>query len=195
MPRVILWDIMDTLVRDPFFTHVPEFFGRSFDELVTRLRPRVWVEFELGQLQEPEFYAKFFEDGERIDGPGLKRCMADAYRWIDGVEALLRELRDRGVAMHALSNYPVWYRLIDERLALSKYVQLSFISCHTGVRKPAAEAFTNACATLGASPADCLFIDDRAVNCDAARSVGLAAWQFPGNVPELRRQLSTAGFL
>jgi HAD superfamily hydrolase (TIGR01509 family) len=195
VPQLILWDIMDTLVRDPFFTHMPGYFGHGFDELVARLRPGVWVEFEVGKLSESDFYAGFFKDGRTFDGAGLKRCMREAYTWMDGIESLLAELKARGVAMHALSNYPPWYRLIEERLGLSRYVELSFISCHTGLRKPASEAFQHACAALGRPPGDCLFIDDRAVNCDAARALGLPALHFQGDVPKLRHQLEVAGLL
>ena len=194
MAEVILWDVMDTLVRDPFFTHMPDFFGHSFEGLVKRLRRGTWVEFELGKLKESELYANFFADGSPIDGPGLKRCMGEGYAWIEGIEPILAELKSRGVEMHALSNYPEWYRLVEERLGLSRYIELSFISCHTGVRKPAPEAYLGACAALGRRPEECLFIDDREVNCTAARAVGMNAWRFAG-VPELRLELVAAGFL
>ena len=194
-PSVILWDIMDTLVRDPFFTHMPGFFGHTFDELVTRLTPRAWVEFELGRLTELEFYARFFRDGSAIDGAGLKQHMAAAYAWVDGMEALLTELQALSVSMHALSNYPVWYQVVEQRLGLSRYVELSFISCHTGLRKPAPEAFLHACEQLAVPAEACLLIDDRAQNCDAAREVGLSAWRFEGSVPSLRQALVQYGIL
>ncbi len=195
MAKVILWDIMDTLVRDPFFTHMPSFLGLSFDELLAKKHPTAWGEFELGKLREEELYARFFRDGTRIDGPGLKQHMADAYCWLPGIESLLVELRERGVPMHALSNYPNWYQLIDERLALSRYVELSFVSCNTGVRKPAPGAFVTACETLGLPPAACLFVDDRAVNCDAARALGLPSVHFRGDVAALRAELVRHGLL
>jgi len=194
-PRVILWDIMDTLVRDPFFTHMPGFFGHSFEDLVARLTPRAWVDFELGTLTELELYARFFRDGSTIDGAGLKQHMAEAYAWVEGIEELLLELKARDVPMHALSNYPLWYQLVEQRLGLSRYVELSFISCHTGLRKPAPEAFLHACKQLAVPPEACLLIDDRAQNCDAARAVGLAAVRFDGSVPSLRQALAQHGFL
>lgn len=143
---VILWDIMDTLVRDPFFTHMAGHFGHTFEELLALLAPRVWVEFELGLVDEQELFRRFFRDGRTFDGLGMKRCMVEAYAWIDGMEPLLHELRAREVSMHALSNYPHWYQLIEERLGLSRYVELSFVSCNTGLRKPDPLAFLQACA-------------------------------------------------
>lgn len=195
MAPIILWDIMDTLVRDPFHTHMPAFFGYSFEALVQRLMPKNWVEFELGQLEEAAFYERFFRDLTPIDGPGLKRCMAEAYAWIEGVEPLLVELKQRGVRMHALSNYPPWYQLVEQRLGLSRYIELSFISCLTGVRKPASEAFLGPCRALGVEPSQCLFIDDRASNCDAARALGLSALQFRGSSAALRAELAALGLL
>jgi len=193
--RVILWDLMDTLVRDPFFTHVPAFFGCSFEALVPQLLPGTWVDFELGKLQEEDLYARFFRDLRAFDGAGLKRCMYGAYAWIDGVEPLLKELAARDIPMHALSNYPDWYKLVEERLGVSRYVNLSFVSCHTGLRKPAPEAFLNACATLACAPEQCLLVDDREQNCRAARALGLDALQFDGRVDVLRQAFADRGLL
>ena len=37
MRPVLLFDVMGTLVHDPFFAEMPEFFGMSFDEDVIKL--------------------------------------------------------------------------------------------------------------------------------------------------------------
>jgi HAD superfamily hydrolase (TIGR01509 family) len=195
MPEVILWDVMDTLVRDPFFTHMAGFFGLTLEELLRRKHPTTWVRFELSQLDERGFFEQFFADGTPIDGPAFKQHVRDAYAWIDGIESLLRDLKANSVEMHALSNYPPWYQLIEERLGLSRYVELTFFSCDTRVRKPEAEAYLGACRTLGRRPEECLFIDDRAQNTDAARAAGLHALQFTGDVGALRASLRDLGFL
>lgn len=192
---VVLWDLMDTLVRDPFFTHVAGFLGLGWDELLAKKHPTAWGEFELGKIDEAALYARFFRDGTPIDGPGLKRCMQEAYAYVDGMEPLLAELAARGVPMHALSNYPHWYRLIDERLQLSRFVQLSFVSCNTGVRKPSPRAFVGACEALGRSPEHCVFVDDRIDNCRAAAAVGMESVLFSGDVAALRERLRCRGAL
>jgi HAD superfamily hydrolase (TIGR01509 family) len=192
---VILWDLMDTLVRDPFFTHMSDFFGLSFAELLREKHPTAWRDFELDEIDEEQLYRSFFKDGRAIDGPGLKHCMHGAYRWIDGMEAVLEELGDRGTSMHLLSNYPRWFELCDDRVGFSRLVSPSFVSCRTGRRKPDPSAFTRACESLGVAPERCLFVDDRVVNCDAARSVGMRALHFEQDVPALRRELARLGLL
>jgi FMN hydrolase / 5-amino-6-(5-phospho-D-ribitylamino)uracil phosphatase len=180
---------MDTLVRDPFFTHMAPFFGLEFEQLLAQKHPTTWLEFELGKIGEDQLSTRFFRDGRRIDGAALKERMRTAYEWIEGMEPLLRDLQARDVAMHLLSNYPEWYRLCDERLGVFRYVEPSFVSCKTGVRKPAPEAYLHACRTLDLAPAQCLFIDDREPNCAAARALEMDSVRFDGDVVRLRAEL------
>jgi HAD superfamily hydrolase (TIGR01509 family) len=186
---------MDTLVRDPFFTHMAPFFGLSFEQLIQEKHPTTWAEFECAQIGETELFARFFRDRRAIDGEGFKQHVRGAYRWIEGIEALLDELAAREVEMHLLSNYPEWYRLCDEHLGVSRWVQPTFVSCRTGVRKPSAEAYLGACRALGRAPEQCLFIDDRELNCSAARALGLDTHRFDGDLVGLRQALVERGLL
>ena len=181
-PNVILIDVMDTLVYDPYAREQSAFFGMDWEELRALKAPTAWVDFELGRIDEGEFLRRFFADRRSFDHDGLKRCMLDGYRWLGGMEELLRDLREAGVEVYALSNYPVWYRLIEGKLRLSRFLRWRFVSCETGVRKPDAEAYLGAVRGLGRRPAECLFIDDRESNCRAARAVGLGAIRFEGAV-------------
>lgn len=185
---------MDTLVRDPFFTRMPSYFGLTLDELVAQKHPTAWRDFELGRIDEEELYLRFFRDGRHIDGPGLKRHMTEGYAWLDGMEELMRGLHGRGVRMHALSNYPIWIDLCDVQLGLSRFLSLRFVSCRTGTRKPSPEAYLGACAMLGVSPGECLFVDDRETNCEGARAVGMPAVRFIGTAHAARACLREHGF-
>lgn len=194
-PRVVLWDLMDTLVRDPFFTHMAAYFGLSFDELLRQKHPTAWRDFELGAIDEDALYRSFFADGRAIDGPGLKRTMLQAYAWIDGVPELLRALAARRVPMHLLSNYPPWYAPLCDQLGVPELVAPSFVSCRTGVRKPDPEAYLGAARALGVPPSECLFVDDRELNVRAAREVGMSGLRFTGDVAALRAALCEHGLL
>ncbi len=185
---------MGTLVYDPFYREIPRFFGMSLETLCEVKHPRAWVDFEHGEIDEATMLERFFSDGRSFDGEGLKRTMSEAYRLLPGIEALLEDLRARGVPMHALSNYPRWYQLIEERLALSSFVQWSFVSCDTGLRKPDPEAYRHACTQLSIEPSECVFVDDRDDNCAAARAQGLHAVRFV-DATELRQDLVGHGLL
>jgi HAD superfamily hydrolase (TIGR01509 family) len=175
MTPIILFDVMETLVTEPFRAEIPGLFAVTAEQLVSSLDLDAWDEFEEGRISEAEYLARFFSDRRPVDGDALRACARSAYRWIDGMEDLLRDLKRAGYPMHAFSNYPVWYRMIEDSLQLSRYLDWSFVSCLTGLRKPAPEAYLSAAAALHVQPGDCLFIDDRPVNIDAARVVGMQA--------------------
>ena len=192
MRPVVLWDVMGTLVHDPFFTEMPDFFGMTFDAMLQAKHPRAWVEFELGQRSEEDFLTSFFDDGRDFDRAGFVSTVRSSYRWLPGLEALLAELRDAGFSMHAFSNYPVWYQLIEERLSPSRFLDWSFVSCITGLRKPDPAAYAQVLDELGVPAERCVFIDDRASNCEASRQAGIRSVLFEGIDP-LRASLREAG--
>lgn len=172
-PPVLLFDVMDTLVDDPFFKVVPDFFGMSLHELIAQKHPTAWIEFESGFTTEAEFIENFFTDGRPVDSVRLKRCVHEAYRWKAGMQQLVEELHAARVEMHTLSNYSNWYHTIEQQLEISRFVQWTFVSCDTGLRKPDPQAYLHAAHALDVRPDRCVFIDDREVNVRAARDVGM----------------------
>ena len=120
---------------------------------------------------------------------GMLNMMIDHYEGIDGMEDLCKEVRDAGYEMHILSNYPCWWRHIENKLELSRYMEWSFISCQTGVRKPDPLAFEVAANSLNVRPSDCLFVDNDKKNCDAAEYVGMPAIHFQ-SAEDLRKAFS-----
>jgi HAD superfamily hydrolase (TIGR01509 family) len=191
---VLLLDVMGTLVRDPFFEEMPAFFGLSLRELLAVKHPTAWVEFEHGAIDEVACMAKFFVDQRPFDVDAFKAHVADAYAWLPGVPELLADLQERGVEMHALSNYTPWYRLIEERLGLSRYVPWTFVSCETGVRKPHEDAYVGPASKLARPVSSCVFVDDRKDNVEAAWRVGMPGLVF-SDAETLRRDLVELGIL
>ena len=106
--------------------------------------------------------------------------IGDRYVSIDpgGAEDLLEGLRNQGYEIHALSNYPVWFHDIERRLELSRFIEWSFVSCLTGIRKPDTEAFLGAACSLERQPEDCVLIDDSLANCAAAEAVNMPTIHF-----------------
>lgn len=201
MPRMatsdrpaLLLDVLGTLVHDPFYEEVPRALGMELAEIVQTKHPTAWIEFELGDLTEEEFLPSFFADRRAFDHAALLRAFDEGFRFLEGVEPLLRELNDAGTRPHLLSNYPVWYRRIEARLRLSRFADWSFVSCDTRLRKPDPEAFLRAARTLERAPGDCLFVDDVEKNVASAARVGMPAIRFT-DAASLRRELLRRGFL
>jgi len=191
-PRLLLLDVMGTLVHDPFYDVMPAFFGMSFDALMAAKHPTAWIDFEHGAIDAGTFLDRFFADGRDFDRAGLMRAVREGYALLPGMGALLAELKNLGVPMYALSNYPIWYRLIEAELRLSRFLEWGFVSCETNVRKPHPQAYLGACAALRVMPEEVLFVDDRVANCSAAEAVGVRSVHFT-DADSLRAALRNHG--
>jgi len=175
-PSIILWDVMGTLVHDPFYEEVPAFFGMTLEQLLAVKHPDAWRRCERGEMSVQDMERSFFADGRDYDIPGLRRTMAGSYRLLPGIDALLDALQD--VPMHVVSNYTPWYVMIEEKLALSRWMDWSFVSCDIGARKPDPAYYRTVLDRLRVDPEACVFIDDREGNCAAARAAGMHAISF-----------------
>ena len=94
----------------------------------------------------------------------------------------LRELRAKGyrVVMLSNTNDGHWDE-IERRFTatmgepLSSFFDAFYLSYRMHRRKPEPEIFLDLLASEGAGAAECIFFDDSAENCEAARSVGIEA--------------------
>jgi FMN hydrolase / 5-amino-6-(5-phospho-D-ribitylamino)uracil phosphatase len=191
---IVLFDVMGTLVHDPFYDEVPRFFDMTLEELIAVKHPTTWVEFELGNIDEHELARRFFADHRSFDIDGLEATMKRAYRLLEGIDALLHELARESVSMHAFSNYPTWWRMIEEALGLSRFLEWSFVSCATGHRKPSEAAYRHVLEQLERPADELVFVDDVEANCEGARRVGIHAIRFT-DAKALRKRLVDLGVL
>ncbi|MFT4539502.1 MAG: HAD superfamily hydrolase (TIGR01509 family) [Planctomycetota bacterium] len=186
---ILLFDVMSTLVYDPFYVELPAHFGMTFEEMLACKHPDAWERFETGEWDEAVFLPNFFKDGRSYDHAAFKSTLAAGFRWLDGMLELTTQLKRAGFKLHALSNYPPWYQLIEERLSLSRVLDGAFVSFELGVRKPADDAYLIPAQRLGVEAGACLFIDDQDANCRAARGLGMDAILFQDST-QLRAELS-----
>ncbi len=189
---ILCFDVMGTLVVDPYHEGLPGFFGLDLDGFLAAKEPGTWPAFETARLSEAQFLETMFRDRRRVDGDALRAFLSGSYRWVDGMQPLLEDLASAGFEVHAMSNYPVWYHLIEQELGLSRYLRWSFVSWDEGLRKPEPRAFGRAAARMGAVPEQIVLVDDQQANVDGARAVGWRAIHFEHSAP-LRDRLRDLG--
>lgn len=114
---------------------------------------------------------------------------------IAGSVAILRELRDAGFALCALSNWSAeTFGLVRGDYAFLKWFDEMVISGEVGLAKPDKAIFMLAAQRMQRAPVDCLFIDDLAVNIDAAREYGFQTLLFE-SPQSLQMNLTSRGIL
>jgi epoxide hydrolase-like predicted phosphatase len=160
-----------------------EDLGRALAASAERHDEHPLFVLERGELSEEEFVGRLERElggDRRLDG------MADTYfahlernhEMID----LVAELRGRGLRTALLTNNvrewePRWRSMLPE---LDEIFEVVVDSAFVGMRKPEHEIYHLTVERLGGGirAEDCVFVDDIAINCDAAREVGMRAVLF-----------------
>ena len=196
--RIILFDVMDTLVIDPFFTGVHSVLGcESMQDLFKAKRPETYESFEKGLITEDELWAKYFADDRAVDVAAVRKHFVDGYDYIKGMRSLLGEIkRIEGVECFAFSNYGSLYKEIETKLELSRFLDWRFVSCEMGLRKPDPGAFEYVVKDLGVDlQRDVVcFVDDSKTNVEAGAAAGMRSILFEGDSAECRTALIAEGF-
>jgi putative hydrolase of the HAD superfamily len=75
---------------------------------------------------------------------------------------------------------------------LRDYFEAFFSSCYLGVRKPGREIYSLALKIIHRDPEECVLIDDRGLNLECAREMGMHTIQFV-ELGQLRKDLAALG--
>lgn len=190
--EAVAFDLMDTVVRDPFREALRAATDLELPELLARRDPDAWPAFERGELTEDEYVATFTASGVDFDVEAFHRTRHEHYALLPGMAQLLDELEGE-VRRVAATNYPVWVDEVIDRFLRGRF-EAVVASCEVGVRKPDPGFYERVVEAAGTEPERVLFVDDRSDNVRAARAAGLLAHRFDG-VEGLRRRLRREGTL
>ncbi len=172
--EVVAFDLMDTLVRDPFREALTAATGRGLHELFALRDLNAYPAFERGEIDELAYWATYEDAGIAVDPGVFHRVRLEETCWLDGMRELLADLRGAGVTVVVASNYPTWIDHLADTL-LDGHVDDVHASCHFGVRKPESAFYERLMAATSCRGEAVVFVDDREVNVDAARAAGLRA--------------------
>lgn len=117
------------------------------------------------------------------------------YHWIynlppmDGMEALVRELKGKGIKLCLLSNICTYFADHAEEIPILSHFDRCVFSAVCGYVKPSQEIFRYLCETCGLDPTETLFVDDSAKNIAGAERYGIRGYLFDGDVAALRTYL------
>jgi HAD superfamily hydrolase (TIGR01509 family) len=189
--RAICFDLMDTVIRDPYREAIFAATGLEAREAFRHNDKTCWPEFEVGAIDESSFARRYFASAPqlRFDLNAFHRARREGYAFLPGMRELLVGLRGR-VARHLASNYPIWIDELHTTFDFDALFEGVHASCHLRVRKPAAEFYEKMLARVLTPAGECLFVDDRPINCEAAERAGMKAHVFDGAEGLVRRLLA-----
>jgi putative hydrolase of the HAD superfamily len=151
--------------------------------------------FECGQATLDEYLRRTVFYRERAFTPEeFQKFMYEQSQPLPGMlEFLGRLARTRRYMLAALNNESLEineYRI--HKFHLRDYFQAFFSSCYLGVRKPERGIYSLVLKITQRDPAECVLIDDRGLNLECAREMGMQTIQFQ-NAEQLRADLAGLG--
>lgn len=161
-----------------------EALGQAITDLEARDGVHPLAELECGRMTEADFLDRVGGRLETILGREVQmREFTETYfshlRTNDELIAYMAGLRDRGLRMAMLTNnVREWEARWRAMLPVDDIFELVVDSAFVGMRKPDPRIYQLTCDRLGVQPAECVFVDDIEVNCDAAAALGMRAIQF-----------------
>jgi putative hydrolase of the HAD superfamily len=162
----------------------PEAFGAALASAAQANGRNPLFELEIGAISEGEFLATL----ERELEAGLGRPVAlhgFGERYMNAIDpnpelfAHYRALHSRGVRFALLTNnVREWEPFWRTKLPIDEIFEAVVDSAFVGVRKPDPAIYAIVLERLALPAAACAFVDDLAVNVDAARELGFATVHF-----------------
>jgi epoxide hydrolase-like predicted phosphatase len=130
---------------------------------------------ERGELSAVEFERQLAaalrrKDGAKVPPEGLLRRVFAGMRPSDGMTSVVRRAKERGIMTGLLSNS---WGLDYDRNGWDELFDTLVISGEVGLRKPEPAIYELAAERLGVKPAECVFVDDLAVNVRGAAAAGM----------------------
>lgn len=197
-PIAVFWDLGGVILTNGWDRNsrkkAVEKFCLDWDEFEDR-HELLLHGFETGQvslaeyLQRTVFYKKrSFSQEELRDF-----LLAQSQPFPESLDFLGKLSRCGKYFLAALNNESL--EINEHRIAkfkLRDYFEAFFSSCYLGVRKPEEAIYRLALSITQRRPAECVFIDDRNLNLECARELGMGTIHFQ-NVRQLRDDLTRYG--
>jgi putative hydrolase of the HAD superfamily len=162
----------------------PEEFGRALARATEADGRNPLFELEVGAISEDRFLATLERElgaalGRAVELHGFGERYMAALDPNEALFAYYRELHARGVRLAMLTNnVREWEPLWRSKLPVDEIFETVVDSAFVGLRKPDPAIYAIVLERLGLPAQACAFVDDIAVNVDAARSLGFAAVHF-----------------
>lgn len=125
----------------------------------------------------------------------LVECWDEPIRPMEGMEELVRELKDKGYTLYLLSNASRRQHAYWPRVPGQDCFAGTLISADLGVIKPDAAIYEALYKKFSLKPEECLFIDDSPYNIEGGIRTGMDGIVFYGDVPALRAELKARSIL
>ena len=181
MIKTIIFDIGGVLIGYNWLDFLTKLFND--EEKAKRLKENIfkhWNEVDRGVISDEELLELFASDAPDLkdDIKYFWEHVGEALWQFDFTKDWLKELKARGYQLLYLSNWSYHVReCSQEQLDFLPLLDGGIFSYEVKLIKPDHEIYEEIIRKYDLTPSECVFLDDKLANCEAARECGLHAVQ------------------
>jgi putative hydrolase of the HAD superfamily len=199
--KAVIFDYGEVLCHPPSAderARLAGFFGVELEKF-----PALWERnrgpFDRGDLTAEVYWKMLAVEAGAVIGPAEMQaiCELDMAMWSNVNSEMVewvRQLRSAGMKVGLLSNmHPDMVAHCRKQFPWIDDFDFATFSADVRLIKPDAAIYQHTLRGLGVSASEALFLDDREINIQAARALGIHAIQFR-SMAQLREEMQAAGF-
>lgn len=198
--KAIIFDLgrvlVDVDLSKGIFKYAQQANPKSEEQILdTLMRDSFYQDYACGKFNAEQFQREFCRRlNLDFDFEAFKQEWNGVFKTIPGMEALVAKLSEN-YKIGLLSDIgPLHWGHLKKTLPVLKQIEKPVLSYQIGLLKPEKAAYLKAAESVQTTPQSCLFIDDREVNVQGAKSAGMQSIGFSG-IEQLYQDLYTLGLL
>lgn len=199
MIKNIIFDMGQVLIHWRPFMFVQGFdLSKEEEALLIKevFTNREWPQLDRGTISDEEAIASINKRLPETYHPVVEEIITGWWKRplvpMEGMEEVVRELKENGYGIYLLSNASIWLRQYFHRIPGSQYFDGHIVSAEHKLLKPQHEIYETLFECYDLVPEECFFIDDSPYNIEGAYMCGMPGTVFHGDVEELRASLKAA---
>lgn len=200
MIRVVIFDMGKVLVwfdNSILFRKLADLAGQDVDRVreVAHVKLELVQSFDRGEITPAEFKERVCSAlGLSLSYSQFYEIFNDVYTPNVSALDIVRRLKAAGYPLVLLSNCdPERAGFIQKKFPETQVFDVRIVSYEVKLLKPEPAIYLLALQRAGAKAEECVFIDDMAVNIEAARALGITSIQFEYDKTDLEAELRGLG--
>ena len=181
MIRAVIFDVGGVLKTETGQEILSD-ISQAFSLPVEKIKP-VYKELSdlhaKGKITEKELWLRFSQHFNKQLPLSYKSLLIEkyisCYSKNPAVLGIVQRLKKNKYKLAILSNTFPSHAEYNKQQGLFKDFDVVVLSCDAGYRKPEKEIYSAALNQLSLEPEECIFIDDKEANAEAARELGMRA--------------------
>lgn len=178
--KAVILDMYGVILEqtgDDFFPYIQNFFPKLSHEDIYK----VWDKADVGEISSLEVWRALGFTGDLEE---TERKYLETIRLNEGFSAFAEEVKKSSKLALISNDSSRWSKYLREKFGMNKYFDSVCVSGDLKMKKPNEGIFLHCLKELGCKAEDCIYVDDRRGNLEAAAALGMDTVMFISEDPE-----------